>query len=219
MLFAIVTTEPDGWLAASSGSPAGVGAVAVTNNGTSIVNSFLARDYAGIDSDADGEDDMAELVQAESAFVLASRPTLTMTGECPGPVTFHAAHFDPGSTVSMLTGRFLGNAATASGTCAGTETGMRSIERELGTRVADADGAIEIAVTLSDKACGTMLQFLQTDNIGLTGGQPVGHVVEACPEAVDVPGGDTHAGDSSPYVQIAMLPQMPPICSARLITP
>ncbi len=62
-------------------------------------------------------------------LVFGDRPTLELSGTCPGPVTVHLRDFQPGGSVGVLTGTGLGSDVLQGGPCAGVSTGLAGLGR------------------------------------------------------------------------------------------
>lgn len=83
-------------------------------------------------------------------------PSLTLTGTCPGPVTFDLTGASPFAPVAVITGTNPGAFAIPAGfTCAGTVIGVTN--PTVRTFVAaDVNGDVSLSLTLPPGACGVL---------------------------------------------------------------
>ena len=86
-------------------------------------------------------------------------PTLTVSGECPGPVTIAIAGAEPGGNVPVIFSPDLGSFTLPFGSCAGTEFGLDA-PTLLFTLVADGDGNAQTTGNAPANACGAYLQAM-----------------------------------------------------------
>ena len=90
-------------------------------------------------------------------------PSMTIAGECPGPLTFSVTGLTPGGAVEIWSGKREGTGAIPNGSCAGTTLGLNR-PRLLAARTADANGNLTIRVRQNQNRCGQFYQAIDLSN-------------------------------------------------------
>ena len=86
-------------------------------------------------------------------------PLLSVTGNCPGPVTITVTGVTPGAMVSIYGSKQAGNTTIGTGNCAGTMLDLKRAHL-LRTNIADNNGEVSLRVRLNANRCGQRLQAI-----------------------------------------------------------
>jgi len=145
-------TPLGGWLAVQHDT--GTGALAFTNGDTTAVLGFMPGNFIGSDNDADGHNDVSELLANMFDVLLAGRPTLSVDGACPSLVTLRLSGLTPTSKVALVSGAELGFSTIPTGSCAGTPLPIEGDPALLGVFDTDSMGGVEIESVVTREVCG-----------------------------------------------------------------
>jgi hypothetical protein len=114
-----------GTIAATNAS--GQGAIAVTNNDTTIVNGYVPWDWQYTDVNGNGKPDGQDVVEAEIDYLLngaTPRLTLNMTGSCPGTIAVAITNGTPNGPMAVVRSNGTGAFTIPSGPCSGVALGL-----------------------------------------------------------------------------------------------
>jgi hypothetical protein len=93
---------------------------------------------------------------------LAPSLSLETSGSCPGTTNIDLSGVSAGGPVVFISSAATGDAALPLGPCAGVSTGLALPLMYFRTTDADGDGAISLSPSLGERACGRVLQALDT---------------------------------------------------------
>ena len=113
----------------------------------------------------------------------ATAQTLTVTGSCPGPMTFDVTGALPDSQLGFLTADGPGTEVVPTGTCEGTELGLAGDLVPRLVLTSDGSGQASLSADLPQEVCGSWAQVLDLGDCGTSNAEVINF---AEPTSIDV---------------------------------
>jgi outer membrane protein assembly factor BamB len=96
-----------------------------------------------------------------------AKPTLSITGSCPGTAKFRLTGLTPNTSAQIYASKSQGTTKLTSGSCSGTTLGLDHAQL-IATKTADANGTVNVQRTLNSNACGGFVQGIDLTSCGIS---------------------------------------------------
>ncbi|MFT4625432.1 MAG: hypothetical protein ACI8PZ_004100 [Myxococcota bacterium] len=106
--------------------------------------------------------------------IATAMPTLSVSGDCPGPLDISVSGLTPGGNMTLLFSSGEGAGLVPAGACRGAETGLDPVRWVLTAPDGDGDGAMSFSPTVPPSACGMHMQVLDAGSCTLSSVETVG---------------------------------------------